>query len=99
MLFHTHQSRELFLKFFTNCNLIDIGRLFNNDDKKLFSWFSYRSKDFLKNQRGRRLDHILISNNKIKNTIVDFKILTDFRSKPNPSDHCPILVEFNIAQI
>ncbi|MEP1229404.1 MAG: exodeoxyribonuclease III [Litorimonas sp.] len=39
----------------------DCSRLFAGDDDKLFSWWSYRGKDPMKSNRGRRLDHIWVS--------------------------------------
>ena len=30
-------------------------------DEKLYSWWSYRNKDWKKSNRGRRLDHIWVS--------------------------------------
>ena len=39
----------------------DTSRLFADDDEKLYSWWSYRSKDIAKSNRGRRLDHIWVS--------------------------------------
>lgn len=39
----------------------DCSRLFAEDDEKLYSWWSYRARDVMKSNRGRRLDHIWVS--------------------------------------
>ncbi len=39
----------------------DCSRLFTDDADKLFSWWSYRGRDPMKSNRGRRLDHIWVS--------------------------------------
>ena len=39
----------------------DCSRLFANDEDKLFSWWSYRGREPMKSNRGRRLDHIWVS--------------------------------------
>jgi len=39
----------------------DTSRLFAEEDEKLYSWWSYRARDVMKSNRGRRLDHIWVS--------------------------------------
>lgn len=39
----------------------DTSRLFAEDTEKLYSWWSYRARDVMKSNRGRRLDHIWVS--------------------------------------
>ena len=40
---------------------IDIGRKFVPAPERCFTWWSYRSPDWTKNDRGRRLDHMWAS--------------------------------------
>jgi len=42
-------------------DFMDCSRQFANDAEKLFSWWSYRGRDPMKSNRGRRLDHIWVS--------------------------------------
>ncbi len=58
----------------------------------LFTWWSYRSKNFKINNRGRRLDHIWISED-LKKEIIGVKIIDYTREWEKPSDHVPIFVE------
>jgi exodeoxyribonuclease-3 len=89
---HTKEETDLFKGLLEKGNLADIGRIFFSENEKIFSWWSYRSKNWQQTNRGRRLDHILVSENFAQN-IKKFEILVDFRKKESPSDHCPILFE------
>jgi exodeoxyribonuclease-3 len=40
---------------------IDAMRHFVPSDEKLYTWWSYRAADWAASNRGRRLDHILVS--------------------------------------
>ena len=53
---------ELLIKLMNGSNWIDVGRKYSSKDEKLYSWWSYRNKDWKKSNRGRRLDHIWVSN-------------------------------------
>jgi len=52
----------------------DVARHFVNEKEKLYSWWSYRNKDWKKSNRGRRLDHIWVSQS-LKPSLQNFKIL------------------------
>ena len=72
----------------------DIARLAHSDDQKLFSWWSYRAKDWAASNRGRRLDHIWSNDQALKLTDLDsFKIHIGWRGGYKPSDHAPISVK------
>lgn len=64
-------------------------------EELIFSWWSYRSKDWTVNNRGRRLDHIWVTE-ALKNKIVDADILRDARSWEKPSDHVPVTLTLKI---
>jgi exodeoxyribonuclease-3 len=71
-------------------NWIDSHRYKIGDEEKLYSWWSYRSRDPMKSNRGRRLDHIWMTPS-LKNKISKVEFLTDFRIREKPSDHIPII--------
>jgi exodeoxyribonuclease-3 len=71
-------------------NWIDSHRYKIGDEEKLYSWWSYRSRDPMKSNRGRRLDHIWTTPS-LKNKISKVEFLTDFRIREKPSDHIPII--------
>ncbi|MBJ57658.1 MAG: exodeoxyribonuclease III [Rickettsiales bacterium] len=72
----------------------DVIRLKSQKDEKLYSWWSYRNKDWKKSNRGRRLDHILISKDLIK-YVGAIKIFKEIRDSTKPSDHVPVMLDIN----
>ena len=89
---HTQQETELLSELMQIGNWVDVFRKkFPNG--KLYSWWSYRAKDWNKSNRGRRLDHIWVSPDLAK-TFEDCKIYTNIRGWDRPSDHVPILSIF-----
>ncbi len=68
----------------------DVARFFAKDEDKLYSWWSYRARDWQKSNRGRRLDHIWVSPH-LKKNLKDFKIISEMRGIEKPSDHVPII--------
>ena len=61
--------------------------------EKLFSWWSYRSPDWTKNDRGRRLDHIWVSPD-LQKDLKAARIRRDMRSWRQPSDHVAVILDF-----
>ncbi len=71
----------------------DIARQAVPDDQRLYSWWSYRAKDWAKSNRGRRLDHIWANPAALPRTDIEsYKIHIGWRSGWKPSDHAPISV-------
>ena len=62
------------------------------NESKLYSWWSYRAKDWKKANKGRRLDHIWISTDLIK-SFEKATIFEEARGWDKPSDHVPISTE------
>ena len=74
---------------------IDIGRTFIPAPERCFTWWSYRSPDFSKNDRGRRLDHMWASP-QLAGALKGHRILEDCRSWERPSDHVPLICEIAV---
>jgi exodeoxyribonuclease III len=74
---------------------VDIGRRFVEAPRRLYTWWSYRAKDWAASDRGRRLDHIWASP-KLAANAVAFEVAEHARSWDKPSDHVPILAEFDL---
>ncbi|HEX8368246.1 MAG TPA: exodeoxyribonuclease III [Pyrinomonadaceae bacterium] len=73
--------------------LVDVFRQLNGDEK-LYSWWNYREGAFFKNQ-GLRIDHIWTSRSlaeKCTACWIDRKP----RGAERPSDHAPVVAEFEI---
>jgi exodeoxyribonuclease-3 len=91
---HTPAEVELFGDLLKSQDWIDVPRQFVPAEEKLYSWWSYRNQDWRKSDRGRRLDHILVSP-ALKPAIRSFRILKEVRDWPVGSDHVPVLAEFD----
>jgi exodeoxyribonuclease III len=75
----------------------DVARVAVPDSEKLFSWWSYRSPDWTKNDRGRRLDHIWATTGIAeKFDPKGFAIHREPRTWEKPSDHVPVVATFNL---
>ncbi len=74
---------------------IDAVREIVPPEKTLYSWWSYRSKDWTVNDRGRRLDHVWVTE-PLKDKITDASVFRDARSWEKPSDHAPVTVTFEL---
>jgi exodeoxyribonuclease-3 len=61
--------------------------------EKLYTWWSYRAPDWAKADKGRRLDHIWVSQ-RLKPNLGGIKILRESRGWDRPSDHVPAIVHF-----
>ncbi len=89
---HTPIERELLINLQNSFEFIDSGRHFTSMDEKLYSWWSYRNKDWQKSNRGRRLDHIWVSS-PLKNQLKSITTLKEARSWDRPSDHVPFMLD------
>jgi exodeoxyribonuclease-3 len=58
----------------------------------LFSWWSYRARDWDLADRGRRLDHVWVTPGLLP-TIVEARIDRAARGWEQPSDHVPVTLE------
>lgn len=72
---------------------VDLGRQFVPPPERLYTWWSYRAKDWAASDRGRRLDHMWASPDVAK-AAVAHRVFEDCRSWLTPSDHVPIMTEF-----
>ena len=72
---------------------VDLARAHRPAPEQIFTWWSYRSPDWTKNNRGRRLDHIWASADLAPASRAEaFHIHTPCRSWERPSDHVPVVV-------
>lgn len=62
-------------------------------EEKLYTWWSYRARDWAASNRGRRLDHIWASPDFLPH-LADIEILRAARGWEKPSDHVPVLARF-----
>ena len=74
---------------------VDLGRHFYPAPARLHTWWSYRSPDWTKNDRGRRLDHMWATAD-VAATARTHHVFEECRSWLKPSDHVPIMTEFDL---
>ncbi|RCL03747.1 MAG: exodeoxyribonuclease III [Candidatus Tokpelaia sp. JSC161] len=75
---------------------IDLIRNKIPEPKKIFTWWSYRSKNWKKSNRGRRIDHIWGSLDLVP-YLNDIEIMQETRNWDKTSDHVPILANFTFT--
>jgi exodeoxyribonuclease III len=68
---------------------IDAVRRFVPEPTKLFTWWSYRSPDWVAADKGRRLDHIWVSP-ALAERVSAVQVSKESRSWARPSDHVPV---------
>jgi exodeoxyribonuclease-3 len=74
---------------------LDVTRDHLPAPEKLYSWWSYRARDWAEADRGRRLDHIW-SRGGVAAVPGSSRVLRDWRGAEKPSDHVPVLASFDI---
>lgn len=74
-------------------NWVDLGRQFVPPPARLYTWWSYRAKDWAASDRGRRLDHMWATQD-VAATATSHQVFEEARSWLKPSDHIPIMTEF-----
>ena len=73
----------------------DALRHFVPADQKLYTWWSYRARDWEAANRGRRLDHVWVSQD-LAGKLRSHTVLKPARSWAQCSDHVPVLVELDL---
>ncbi len=73
----------------------DALRHFVPPEQKLYTWWSYRNANWRASDRGRRLDHIWVSQD-LAGALTAHKILKDARDWDPPSDHVPVAVTLEV---
>ncbi len=73
----------------------DAVRHFVPAEQKLYTWWSYRNRDWRASDRGRRLDHVWVSRD-LTDGLRTHTILKQARDWPRTSDHVPVSVELEV---
>jgi exodeoxyribonuclease III len=74
---------------------VDVMRQHIPPEQKLYTWWSYRARDWEVSDRGRRLDHVW-TNDKLAAKCTGIKVLKEARGWTQPSDHVPVLAQFDL---
>ena len=93
---HTPVETDALEKVRQSGGFTDIARACHSDDQKLYSWWSYRAKDWAASNRGRRLDHIWANDAAMTAADLEsYRIHLGWRGGWKPSDHAPVSTTFN----
>ncbi|GAB5389827.1 MAG: exodeoxyribonuclease III [Alphaproteobacteria bacterium] len=76
-----------------SCDWLDTTRHFTPESEKLYSWWSYRARDWSKSDKGRRLDHIWITPALAPKLKAGWVIRDGRGWGEKPSDHAPVLAD------
>lgn len=68
---------------------IDGARHLTPEPTKIYTWWSYRSPDWAAANKGRRLDHVWLSDD-LAGTLKQVDVHGAARGWPRPSDHVPV---------
>ena len=88
---HTAIERENLLALVEQGGWTDSVRAHFGPKEVLFSWWSYRSRDWVASNRGRRLDHIWVSRD-LASKVEAVTIESAMRGAEKPSDHVPLTI-------
>lgn len=91
---HTPVEVEHLSKVQDAGNWVDVTRA-DIPDGPLYSWWSYRAKDWDAADKGRRLDHIWATQD-ISNSAHSSRVLRHVRGWEKPSDHAPVFATFDL---
>lgn len=92
---HTPPETDRLEKILSSHGWIDAIRAETPEPAQIYTWWSYRARDWRKANKGRRLDHVWLSPELEKN-VSRLHILEDARDWQRPSDHVPIVFDLKI---
>lgn len=73
---------------------VDLMRQHIPPEEKIFTWWSYRAREWVTADKGRRLDHIWSSAD-LSPSLDDITVLREARGWERPSDHVPVFARFS----
>ena len=92
---HTPIEVEKLGAFQTAGGFVDAVRHFVPADQKLYTWWSYRNRDWAASDRGRRLDHIWVTP-ALVGALKSYRVFREVRDWEQTSDHVPVMIELEI---
>ena len=93
---HTPIEVEHLDRLKSSANWVDIMRKYVPADQKLYTWWSYRARDWRASNRGRRLDHIWATPG-LNGAARSMTVVDEARGWEKPSDHVPVIVDFDLG--
>ena len=88
---HTPRETELLDTLLADGGWVDAVRQHIPTSEKLYTWWSYRARDWSTADKGRRLDHIWLDPNSAR-SCTSAEVIREARGWERPSDHAPVMV-------
>ena len=88
---HTPVEVERLARLQQAGGFVDAVRHFAPPPERLYTWWSYRARDWAASDRGRRLDHVWVTPTLI-GAVSETRIYRDSRGWDKASDHVPVMV-------
>jgi exodeoxyribonuclease III len=92
---HTPVECEKFTSVAKAGDWVDSMRMLTPEPAKLYTWWSYRSPDWKTADKGRRLDHIWVSQ-ALADRVSRVDIAKNYRAAARPSDHVPVTATIEV---
>jgi exodeoxyribonuclease-3 len=89
---HTPGEVERLNRLAQTIGWVDAPRRFVPAEQRLYSWWSYRARDWAASDRGRRLDHVWVTQ-PLAAALARAEIVKNARGWQLPSDHVPVLID------
>ena len=89
---HTPVEVERLGKLQSAGGFVDAVRHFVPPEERLYTWWSYRARDWAASDRGRRLDHIWVTP-PLVGSLARTQVFKDSRGWKQASDHVPVMIE------
>lgn len=92
---HTPAETERLLAIQERGGWVDAVRRNRPEPERVYTWWSYRSPNWELSDRGRRLDHVWVTGD-LDAAVGETSILKGARSWDRPSDHVPLIANFDV---
>ncbi len=89
---HTPVEVAALARVYESHGWVDAVRHFVPAEQKLFSWWSYRARDWALSDRGRRLDHIWVTP-ALTGALAEAQVLKPVRGWDKPSYNAQVIVD------
>lgn len=92
---HTPIEVAHMARWYESHDWVDAVRLHVPPEQRLYSWWSYRARDWRASDKGRRLDHIWVTP-ALRDKVHGASVYKEARGYAGASDHAPVLAELDI---
>lgn len=89
---HTPAEVERLERVMAAHGWVDAVRRIIPPENRLYTWWSYRARDWAASNRGRRLDHIWITPSLVP-ALEGALVVGEARGWERPSDHVPVMID------